>query len=467
MNLHTTNTPSKQKAILFNKDLTTIVIEWFMKHKDAMQMHLKTKTDIDEFRKVLGMTSNEIPETVSFAQAWLDLAPEFQEFSNIRFATVEGMHRHISIMLGMTSSSFDVTKPEPRIIPMSLRHKDYVKHNVFQANNLNFDQLPKVNVIKSNEIAKQDSSGMYSKPLMVKIRTCKIPVTSNSTMALVLHALKKRSYDYYHEKHTSSSKNITAIMAEILHRFRECMVPGRSNIPAKPRHKFIGNNQKTNISSDSDILKNRTFQKYIDDPSFDNLKTVIDELQEKPSNPQSKKEPSLPYNIQMANMFKTKLLSPDKAVEDDELTNTVVGYSFYDAFELNNFLLWPFLYVTIYKHYNDTDSFPEAAKQRLRFALDYLNRTATLKYPTIQMAREYDMGDEFSHIYSDNFLDLQALMFFGWLANYGITITKEDKNKDNKNFDRIITALEKAEQSFENKDHKTILKTIGKLRSSA
>eukprot|EP00957_Ditylum_brightwellii_P154554 11762955-Ditylum_brightwellii.AAC.1 len=79
----------------------------------------------------------------------------------------------------------------------------------------------------------------------------------------------------------------------------------------------------------------------------------------------------------MANMFKTKLLSPDKAVEDDELTNTVVGYSFYDAFELNNFLLWPFLYVTIYKHYNDTDSFPEAAKQRLRFALDYLNRTAT------------------------------------------------------------------------------------------
>eukprot|EP00957_Ditylum_brightwellii_P118815 9062217-Ditylum_brightwellii.AAC.1 len=107
MNLHTTNTPSKQKAILFNKDLTTIVIEWFMKHKDAMQMHLKTKTDIDEFRKVLGMTSNEIPETVSFAQAWLDLAPEFQEFSNIRFATVEGMHRHISIMLGMTSSSFD------------------------------------------------------------------------------------------------------------------------------------------------------------------------------------------------------------------------------------------------------------------------------------------------------------------------------------------------------------------------
>eukprot|EP00957_Ditylum_brightwellii_P023148 1746584-Ditylum_brightwellii.AAC.1 len=78
------------------------------------------------------------------------------------------------------------------------------------------------------------------------------------------------------------------------------------------------------------------------------------------------------------------------------------------------------------------------------------------------MAREYDMGDEFSHIYSDNFLDLQALMFFGWLANYGITITKEDKNKDNKNFDRIITSLEKAEQSFENKDHKTILKTIGR-----
>ena len=251
-------------------------------------------------------------------------------------------------------------------------------------------------------------------------------------------------------------------MAEILHGIRACMVPGRSDIPAKPRHKFIGNNTAQKTDSDSDIMKHPTYLEYIEETTPEKMKRVIEMLQEEALDPLSKQKPLLPYNIQMTNMFLTKSLSPSVAKDDNDATNTKKGYSFYDAFELNNFVFWPLLYVTIYKHYNDTESFPYAAKQRLKFALEYLNRTATVKLPNKRMAERYDLGDVFTHIQSDSFLDLQALMFFGWLANYGITITKEDKNNNNKNFDRIITALEKAEQSFENKEHKTILQSIGK-----
>jgi len=460
-NLHTTDTPSNRTAVVFNKDLTLFMTQWFSKHKNAMKMHLKTKTDIDEFRQVIGMDSKIIHQNVSFEQAWLDFCPEFQEFTNIRFATVEGMHRHIAIMLGMTTSNFDIRKPNPHIVPKSLEHEDYQRLRVFESNNVK-TTLPIVAVVKTNEIAKRDPSGMYSKSLMVKIRTCQNPVISKSTMRLVLEALKKRSYDYFHEKHTSSSKNITAIMAEVLQSLRLCMVPGRSDIPAMPRHKFIGNNTAQKTDSDSDIMNHPTFQEYIENSTLENMKRVIEVLQEEALDPLSKQKPVLPYNIQMANMFLTSSLSPSVAKDDNDATNTKKGYSFYDAFELNNFVFWPLLYVTIYKHYNDTESFPESAKQRLKFALEYLNRTATVKLPNKRMAERYDLGDVFTHIQSDSFLDLQALMFFGWLANYGITKTKEDKNNNNQNFDRIITALEKGEQSFENKDHKTILKSIGK-----